>query len=90
MVDRPMKRLDRFLFINQYFHGHFASAQLLTRAFALIYNFAPMCPRYFYKHPKKDKKLDSRAAQYNQFKYHENWLQNLLISASLNRIRVTP
>lgn len=90
MVDRPMRRLDRFLFINQYFHGHFASAQLLTRAFALIYNFAPMCPRYFYKHPNKDKQLDSRAAQYNQFKYHENWLQNLLISASLNKIRITP
>ena len=83
-VDRPMRRMDRFLSINQYFHGHFASAQLLSRAFALCFNFIPFCARYKYKHPEKAKNFNSRAAQYNQFKYHENWLINLMTAASLN------
>ena len=87
MVDRPMRRMDRFLFINQYFHGHFASAQLLSRAFALCYNFIPFCPRSKFDHPERK---NSRAAQYNQFEYHDNWLINLLTSASLNGYAVNP
>ena len=87
MVDRPMRRMDRFLFINQYFHGHFASAQLLSRAFALCYNFIPFCPRSKFDHPERK---NSRAAQYNQFEYHDNWLVNLLTSASLNGFNVNP
>lgn len=80
-VDRPMRRLDRFLFVNQYFHGHFASAQLLTRAFALCLNFIPFCPRSQQDKPERGY---SRAVHYNRFSYSENWLVNLLTAASLN------
>ncbi|MDE5089711.1 MAG: hypothetical protein O4805_22320 [Trichodesmium sp. St16_bin2-tuft] len=87
MVDRPMKKMNQFLVNKQYFHGHFASAQLLTRAWALCYNFMPFCSRYKYNHPQKAEKFNSRAAQYNQFQYHQNWLINLMTSASLNGFR---
>ncbi|MCU0444920.1 MAG: hypothetical protein MUE85_08365 [Microscillaceae bacterium] len=39
MVDRAIRPLDKFLVNAQYFHGHFASAQLTIRALALGYNF---------------------------------------------------
>jgi hypothetical protein len=86
-VDRPMRRLDRFLFINQYFHGHFAKAQLLSRAFALCYNFIPFCPRSQHNKPERGY---SRAVHYNAKMYSENWLINLLASASLNGNRGDP
>ena len=82
-----MKKMNQFLVNKQYFHGHFASAQLLTRAWALCYNFMPFCSRYKYNHPQKAEKFNSRAAQYNQFQYHQNWLINLMTSASLNGFR---
>jgi hypothetical protein len=86
-VDRPLRRLDRFLFVNQYFHGHFASAQLLTRAFALCLNFIPFCPRSQYNKPERGY---SRAVQYNRFSYSNNWLINLLSAASLNGKNINP
>lgn len=86
-VDRPMRRLDRFLFINQYFHGHFAKAQLLSRAFALCFNFIPFCPRFQYNKPEREY---SRAARYNGKAYSDNWLINLLSSASLDGNRGNP
>lgn len=78
-VDRPMKRLDRFLFNIQYFHGHLHQAHLMIRAWALIYNFAP-----YNRKTQKKHQATSPAHKINRFTYHDNWLQNLLVSASLN------
>ncbi len=84
-VDRPMRVLDRFLFNKQYFHGHFKNAQLKTRAFANCFNFMPLskrCLKY-----KQKPELYCRAAQFNQKVYRQNWLENLIVAASLNGYR---
>jgi hypothetical protein len=86
MVDRLMQRMHRHLFSTQYFHGTMAAAELSIRGWALIQNFAPY-------NPQTAKKLNgsrSPAERLNQFKYHENWLHNLLISASLGGYRSPP
>lgn len=79
MLDRIMRRMDRWLFDTQYFHGKIAAAELSVRGWALIQNFAPSNPRTVKQHNG----LQSPAERLNQFRYHDNWLQNLLISASL-------
>ena len=86
MIDRLMQRMDRHLFSTQYFHGTMASAQWSIRGWALIQNFAPYNPRTV----KKLNGIKSPAERLNQFKYHDNWLHNLLISASLGGYRSPP
>jgi len=85
MVDRLMQRMDRHLFSTQYFHGTLKSANLSIRAWALIQNFAPLNPWTV-----KQKGHVNSFQRVNGFQYHENWLQNLLISASLGGIRAGP
>jgi len=79
MLDRIMRRMDQWLFDTQYFHGKIAAAELSVRGWALIQNFGPANPHTVRKHNG----LQSPAERLNQFRYHDNWLQNLLISASL-------
>ena len=86
MTDRLMQRMDRHLFSTQYFHGTFSSAELNIRGWALINNFAPSNPLTV----KKYGGIRSPAERLNGFCYHENWLQNLLISASLGGFRGAP
>jgi len=86
MIDRLMQRMDRHLFSTQYFHGTLASATLSIRAWALIQNFAPFNPQTIKKHDG----VMSPAEKANNFRYHENWLHNLLISASLRKARAAP
>ena len=86
MVDRLMQRMDRHLFSTQYFHGSMAAAELSIRGWALIHNFAPYNPRTI----KKLNGYKSPAERLNQFRYHDNWLHNLCISASLGGYRSPP
>lgn len=86
MIDRLMQRMDRHLFSTFYFHGDLCSAELGIRAWALIHNFAPCNPYTVKKHNG----LKSPAERLNKFRYHDNWLQNLLISASLGGYRDSP
>lgn len=86
MLDRLMQRMDRHLFSTQYFHGSLSSAQLSIRGWVLIQNFAPSNPLTI----KKYNGLLSPAERLNKSRYHDNWLQNLLISASLARLYRAP
>lgn len=79
MLDRLMQRMDRCLFCMKYFHGKIESARLIIRGWCLIQNFAPSNPYTI----KKYAGLKSPAERFNGFAYHDNWLQNLLVSASL-------
>ena len=79
MVDRLMQRMDRHLTSMQYFHGTTASAELSIRGWALIQNFAPFNPYSI----EQNMGWRSPAEALNQSRYHDNWLQNLLISTSL-------
>ena len=86
MVDRLMQRMHRHLFSTQYFHGSMTAAELSIRGWALIQNFAPYNPQTV----KKLNGFKSPAERLNQFKYHDNWLHNLFISASLGGYRSPP
>ena len=79
MIDRLMQRMDHHLFATQYFHGSLYSAEMGIRAWALIFNFAPSNPVTVAKHNGQR----SPAERLNQFSYSDNWLENLLISASM-------
>jgi hypothetical protein len=78
MIDRHMEPMARFLYCTRYFHGHMMSAEKSMRAWALAHNFLPYCPR-----AKVAQTYISPAHKLNGFVYHENWLQNLLVSASM-------
>jgi len=78
MPDRHMDPMARWLFSSRYFHGHWTSAERLTRAWALLHNFWPYCPR-----AKVRQAYLSPAHQLNGFVYHDNWLHNLLVSTSM-------
>lgn len=82
MIDRHMARMDHYLDSHQYFHGHLRSGEYGCRAWALFHNFQPYCPR-----AQAAQKYQSPAHKLNGFVYHDNWLHNLLISASLGGFR---
>jgi hypothetical protein len=86
MLERIMQRMDRHLFSNQYFHGSLSSAELNIRGWALIHNFAPSNPQTV----KKYAGLVSPAERINGFRYHTNWLENMLISASMGGYNIPP
>lgn len=77
-LDRLMKSMNRHAFYIQEFHSSLAMTSKNFRAFALLFNFAPFCPQL-----RKDTEFFCPAARLNGKIYHENWLHNLLISASL-------
>lgn len=82
MLDRHMQPLARYLDSCRYFHGHVLSAEYGSRAWALLHNFLPYCPR-----AKVAKEFQSPAHKLNGSVYHINWLHNLLISASMGGYR---
>ena len=86
MVNRLLQKMDRHLFSTFYFHGNLNSAELSIRGWVLIFNFAPCNPRTVKKHNG----WCSPAERINKSRYHENWLQNLLISASLGGFQRVP
>ena len=83
LVDRLMKFLDRACFNAQYFHGTVASAELRVRALALLWNFCPSAPATV----KKYHGQHCPAERLNGKRYAENWLENLLVSGSMNGLR---
>ena len=82
MVDRQMQAMDRWLFNRQYFSGHMDSANYCIRAWALLHNYRPYCPR-----AKIGNQYHSPAHQLNKMTYRENWLENLLVSTSCQGFR---
>lgn len=86
MIDRLMQGMNRHLYNTRYFHGSRETAERNIRGWALIKNFAPQNPAAVKKHAG----LQSPAEQLNGKRYHDCWLQNLLISASLGGFRGAP
>lgn len=83
MVDRLMRVLDRSFFTGQYFHGRLDSAELRVRSLALLWNFCPSSPATVRKHEGKL----CPAERLNGYRYSDKWLENLLVSASMNGYR---
>jgi hypothetical protein len=86
LVDRLLRRLDYRLYCTQHLHGTPVAAEQGLRGWALLHNFAPSCPETVRESPG----LRSPAERLNGMRYHPEWLQNLLISASLGGYRRLP
>jgi hypothetical protein len=78
LVDRLTNRLYRVLYAGRGLHGHQASSEHRLRGWALLLNFRPYAPR---SGPPRE--YQSPAHALNGFKYHDHWLHNLQVSASM-------
>lgn len=85
-VDRPMNYLDRALYAMQDFHGDWESAELSVRSMAMLWNFHPFCR----KTQQQNGGCLCPFEQLNGFRYHDDWIRNLLIASSLNGRRALP
>ena len=76
-----MNYQHRLLLTMQYLHGTRQSATLYVRAMALLWNFHPYGRTTQQKYPTQASPFE----RINQFRYHDNWLENMMIAASLKR-----
>ena len=84
MLDRHMEPMARWLASSRYFHGNLQAAELRTRAWALLHNYRPYCPR-----AKVSDSYRSPAHKLNGFVYCDNWLENLLVASSCQGFRLS-
>jgi hypothetical protein len=86
MVDRLMRCLDRAFFNAQSFHGLPEAAESRVRALALLWNFCPSSPETVKKHGGQS----CPAERLNGKRYADNWLENWLVSGSMNGVEHDP
>ncbi len=80
MLDRVMRGMNGYWVGCQRLHGSSEASQLHSRAWALLANFTPYSPQ---AQKANGGQWQSPAERLNQHRYHDNWLHNLLVSASL-------
>lgn len=83
MLDRLMRGMNGYFDGGQHLHGSRTACRMHCRAWALLWNFAPWHPAT----TRKDGGWRSPAERLNQHRYHDCWLQNLLVAASLDGYR---
>ena len=83
MLDRAMRGMSRYFEDGQHLHGSAAACGRHVRAWALLQNFRPWCPQAV----RDNDGWRSPAERLNAHRYHDDWLQNLQISASLGGYR---
>ncbi len=84
MIDRKMRAMNRHANNSQMFHANVSSTSKNFRAFALLHNFSPSCISAW----DETCTLVSPAARLNECIYHDDWLNNLMIAASVAAFRV--
>jgi len=85
MLDRVMRPMYRYFTDGQHLHGR-RMTERHARGWALLYNFAPWSPAT----TRANDQWRCPAERLNRHRYHDDWLQNLLISASLGGYRTAP
>jgi hypothetical protein len=83
MLDRVMRRMSRYFEDGQHLHGSGEAGERHCRAWALLFNFRPWNPAT----ARVNEGWRSPAERVNRHHYHDNWLHNLLVSASLAGFR---
>jgi hypothetical protein len=83
MLDRLMRSMNRYFEDCQHLHGGEPACEQHVRAWALLQNFRPWSPST----GRANEGWCSPAERLNQHRYHEDWLRNLLVSASLGGYR---
>ena len=79
MLDRVMRGMSRYFEDGQHLHGSPGACERHCRAWALLHNFRPWRPAT----ARANGGWQSPAERLNRHRYHDNWLHNLLVSASL-------
>jgi hypothetical protein len=79
MLDRVMRSMNRYFEDCQHLHGTPEAGGLHVRAWALLQNFRPWGPEAV----RENNGWRCPAERLNQYRYHDDWLQNLQVSASL-------
>jgi hypothetical protein len=83
MLDRVMRSMNRYFEDGQHLHGSKEACERHCRAWALLHNFRPWHPAT----ARANERWRSPAERLNRHRYHDDWLQNLLASASLGGYR---
>jgi len=78
MLDRVMRGMNRYFDDGQHLHGGEKAVERHCRAWALLSNFRPWHPAT----ARANNGWRSPAERVNKHRYHDNWLQNLLVAAS--------
>jgi hypothetical protein len=88
MLDRVMRSMNRYFEDGQHLHGSKEACARHCRAWALLYNYRPWHPAS----ARANGGWRCPAERLNRHRYHDDWLQNLLASASLGgyRRRIAP
>jgi hypothetical protein len=79
MLDRVMRSMNRYFDSGQHLHGSAAACERHVRAWALLHNFRP----WHKATARANGGWRSPAERLNRHRYRDNWLENLLVSASL-------
>ena len=83
VLDRVMRSMSRYFDDCQHLHGSEEAVELHCRAWALLFDYRPWHPAT----ALANEGWRSPAERLNKHRYHEDWLQNLLVSASLGGYR---
>jgi hypothetical protein len=83
MLDRLMRGMNRYFEDCQHLHGSAGACELHVRAWALLQNFRPWGPEAV----RANDDWRCPAERLNENRYHDDWLQNLQVSASLGGFR---
>jgi hypothetical protein len=83
MLDRVMRGMSRYFEGGQHLHGSAEACGRHVRAWALLHNFRPWGPEAV----RENGGWHSPAERLNGHRYHDDWLQNLQVSASLGGYR---
>jgi hypothetical protein len=83
MLDRVMRSMSRYFEDGQHLHGSPEACGRHVRAWALLGNFRPWGPEAV----RANGGWRSPAERLNGYRYHDDWLQNLQVSASLGGYR---
>jgi len=79
MLDRVMRAMNKYFDSSQHLHGSSAACGRHCRAWALLHNFRPWHPAT----TRANGGARSPAERLNKWRYRDNWLENLQVSASL-------
>src|SRR5262249_3816338 len=83
MLDRLMRSMSRYFEDGQHLHGSAEACGRHVRAWALLQNFRPWGPEAV----RDNAGWRCPAERLNAHRYHDDWLQNLQVSASLGGYR---
>lgn len=83
VLDRVMRSMSRYVEDGQHPHGSWEAGDRHVRAWAVLANFRPWHPAV----ARASGGWRSPAERVNRHRDHDDWLQNLLVAASLGGFR---